>query len=296
MTTDLHAIPPGVDNKPASPGPPRSDRYKMIILRCISYALPTVVGLLMVIFLAIPALMAPEFRLNPVSSLSSLNISTSRVTAQINIVLSIKNPSKLIAVKYTRMKLLLSFDGQLPLSRPSLVPSFTQGPGNVTTVPAMALTTLSITNDWRVKGLVSTLKGGVVSIDVVVKAKRRLHLGPWWVPVFDVYVSCMGGTFTAPTDSKGSGDRMILGGGALGCTPDIFTLLCCLCADEVDAQNEKLSMLNLRVWTGNRIKPSWTDGFKIRGALEEAGFVLLEDHRDRARLEAVGDGEDAVTV
>ncbi|KAI6705513.1 hypothetical protein NL676_008475 [Syzygium grande] len=89
MTTDLHAIPPGVDNKPASQGLLRSNRHKLIILRCISYALPTVLGLLMVIFLAIPTLMPPEFRLSPVSSLSSLNISTSRVTAQINIVLSI---------------------------------------------------------------------------------------------------------------------------------------------------------------------------------------------------------------
>ncbi|KAI6705514.1 hypothetical protein NL676_008476 [Syzygium grande] len=192
------------------------------------------------------------------------------------------------------MKLLLSFDGQLPLSRPSPIPAFTQGPGNVTTVPVVALTTRSITNDWCVKGLVSTLKGRVVSIDVVAKAKRKLHLDPWWVPMFDVYVSSMGVTFTAPTDSKGSGDWMILGGGALGCTPEIFTLLCCLCADEVDAQNEKLSMLNLRVWTGNRIKPSWTNRCKIRG--ERPGFVLLEDHLDRARLEAVGDGEDAVTV
>ncbi|KAI6705526.1 hypothetical protein NL676_008488 [Syzygium grande] len=180
------------------------------------------------------------------------------------------------------MKLLLSFDGQLPLSRPSPVPTFTQGPGNVTIVPAVALTKLSITSDRRVKCLVSTLKGGVVSIDVVAKAKRRLHLGPWWVPVFDVYISCMGVTFTAPIDCKGSGDWMILGGGALGCTPDIFTLLCCLCADEVDAQNEKLSMLNLRVWTWNRIKPSWTNGFQIHGALEEAGFVLLENHQDQA--------------
>ncbi|KAI6705506.1 hypothetical protein NL676_008468 [Syzygium grande] len=283
MTTDLHAIPPGVDNKPASPGPPRSDRYKLIILRCISYALPTVLGLLMVIFLAIPALMPPEFKLNPVSSLSSLNISTSRVTAQINIVLSVKNPSKLIAVKYTRMRLLLSFDGQLPLSRPSPVPAFTQGPGNVTIVPAVALTTLSITSDRRVKCLVSTLKGGVVSIDVVAKAKRKLHLGPWWVPVFDVYVSCMGVTFAAPTDGKGSGDWMILGGGALGCTPDIFTLLCCRC-------------LIYGCGPGTGSNPPGLMGARSAGRLMRPGFVLLEDHLDRARLEAVGDGEDAVAV
>ncbi|KAI6667986.1 hypothetical protein NL676_003738 [Syzygium grande] len=57
-------------------------------------------------------------------------------------------------------------------------------------------------------------------------------------------------------------------------------------------------MLNLRVWTmsgssGNRIKPSWTNLFNIRGdgVLEEAGFVLLEDHLDWARPEAVRDGK-----
>ncbi|KAI6667981.1 hypothetical protein NL676_003733 [Syzygium grande] len=198
--------------------------------------------------------------------LSSLNISTSLVTARWNIALSVKNPSKLIPVQYTHMKLQLSFDSQLALSCPSLIPAFTQGPGNVTTVRAKALSMLAIVNDLGVKGLVSALKGGVVTIDVVVKAKRRLHLGPWWVPVFDLYASCMGVTFTAPTDSKGGGDWMILRG-TLSCTPDIFTRLCCLFTNEVDAQDEiskKLLMLNLEVWTRsgstvNRIEPSVPD-------------------------------------
>ncbi|KAF8037320.1 hypothetical protein BT93_B0281 [Corymbia citriodora subsp. variegata] len=222
--TDPHAIPvhPHADNDPASPGLPRSDRYKGIILRCASYAIPAILGLLMVIFLAIPALMPPEFNLNPGSSISSLDISTSLITAQWNIALSVKNPSKLIAVKYTRMKLVFCFDGQLALSRPSLIPAFTQDPGNVTTVQAKALSMIAIVNDLGVIGLVSSLKGGKVTIDVVVKAKRRLHLGPWWVPVLDAYISCMGVTFTAPADSEAGSDWMILGG-TLSCTPDIFT-------------------------------------------------------------------------
>ncbi|KAI6683090.1 hypothetical protein NL676_029003 [Syzygium grande] len=133
-------------------------------------------------------------------------------SAQWNIALSVKNPSKLIAVKYTHMKLLLSFDGQLALSRPG-----------------------------------EHVEGREVTIDVVVKAKRRLHLGLWWVAVFDVYFSCMDVTFTAPTDSKSGGDWMILRG-TLSCTPDTFTILCYLLSTLVDEQhkiNEKLSMLNI---------------------------------------------------
>ncbi|KAL3718473.1 hypothetical protein ACJRO7_003583 [Eucalyptus globulus] len=221
-----HAVPPRATSDLASPspGPPQSNRCKPIIGRCIAFAIPTILGLLMVIFLAIPALMAPEFWLAPGSSLSSLNISTTHITARWNIALSIKNPSKLIAVKYPHMKLLLSFDGQLALSRPSLVPAFTQGPDNVTTVRAEALSALVIVNDVGVRGLVSSLNGEEVTIDVVAKSKRRLHLGPWWVPVFDVYVSCMGVTFTAPTDGEGDGDWMILSG-TPSCKPDIITLL-----------------------------------------------------------------------
>ncbi|KAI6683058.1 hypothetical protein NL676_028971 [Syzygium grande] len=267
--TDLHAIASRPDNsnpESPSPRPPRSDRFKQIISHCIASAIPTILGLLMVIFLAIPTGMPPEIELHPGSSLSSLNISTSLVTARWNIALSVKNPSKLIPVQYTHMKLQLSFDSQLALSRPSLIPAFTQGPGNVTTVRAKALSMLAIVNDLGVKGLVSALKGGVVTIDVVVKAKRRLHMGPWWVPVFDLYTSCMGVTFTAPTDSKGGGNWMILRG-TLSCTPDIFTQLCCLFTNEVDAQDEiskKLLMLNLEVWTRsgstvNRIEPSIPD-------------------------------------
>ncbi|KAL3748444.1 hypothetical protein ACJRO7_009650 [Eucalyptus globulus] len=214
----LHPIQPPAANNPASPGPPQSGWYKLIISHCIVYAVLTILGLLMVIFLAIPAGMPPKFSLHPGSSLSSLNISTSHVTTQWNISLSIKNPSPLITVKYTHMELLLSFQGRLALSRPSLVPAFTQGPRNITTVQSEALSTLAVVNDSNVKVLVSMLKGGVVSIDVVVKAKRRLHLGPWWVAMFDVCVSCMGATFKGEAGS----DWMILGG-TLSCKPDIIT-------------------------------------------------------------------------
>ncbi|KAI6683091.1 hypothetical protein NL676_029004 [Syzygium grande] len=225
MTAPI-AISPRAVNNPSSPSPvpPLSGRYKQIALHCIAYSVPTILGLLMVIFLAIPAMMPPEFGLDPGSSLSSPNISTSHVSAQWNIALSVKNPSKLIAVKYTHMKLLLSFDGQLDLSRSPLIPTFTQGPGKVTTVRAEALSMIAIVNDLGVKGLANMLKGGEVTIDVVVKAKRRLHLGPWWVAVFGVYFSCMDVTFTAPTDSE-SGDEWMILRGTLSCTPDTFTIL-----------------------------------------------------------------------
>ncbi|XP_048136589.1 uncharacterized protein LOC125315475 [Rhodamnia argentea] len=225
---DLAATPTAAENSPAPPSPvlqhPWPNRYKPIIGHCIVFTIPTFLGFLMVIFLAIPALMPPVFGLDPGSSLSSLNISTSHVTARWNIVLSVKNPSKLIAVEYADMKLLLSFGGELSLSRPSRIPAFDQGPRSSTTVRAEALSTLPIVNDLGMKGLVNSLKGGEVSINVVAKAKRRLHLGPCLVPVFDVYFSCMGVTFTAPNSREGGGDWMILGG-TLHCEPDIFTLL-----------------------------------------------------------------------
>ncbi|KAI6683011.1 hypothetical protein NL676_028924 [Syzygium grande] len=223
---NLHAIPPAASHNPASPlpVPPPPHRYKPIISYCIGFAIPAILGLAMVIFLAIPALMPPEFRLDPGSSLSSINISTPHVTARWNIALSVKNPSKLIPIKYTRMKLLLSFGGELALSRPSRVPAFTQGPRNLTTVQAEALSTLLNVNDLDIKNLVCSLKGGVVTIDVVAKANWRLRLGPWWVPVLDVYFSCMDVTFTAPNNSEGGSDWMILGR-TLDCEPDIFTLI-----------------------------------------------------------------------
>ncbi|KAI6683087.1 hypothetical protein NL676_029000 [Syzygium grande] len=189
---ELHAIPPHAVNNPSSPSPaqPLSGRYKLIASHCIAYSVPTILGLLMVIYLAIPALMPLEFRLDPGSSLSSLDISTSHVTTQWNIALSVKKPR----------------------------------PRNETTVRAEALSMIAVVNDLGVKGLVSMLKGREVTIDVVVKSKRRLHLGPWCVPVFDVYFSCMDVTFTAPTDSESGGDWMILGG-TQSCTPDTFTIL-----------------------------------------------------------------------
>ncbi|KAI6683012.1 hypothetical protein NL676_028925 [Syzygium grande] len=226
--TNLQAIPPAATNNPASPSPvppPPSHSYKPIIGYCIVFAIPAILGLAMVIFLAIPALMPPEFRLDLGSSLSSINISTAHVTTRWNIALSVKNPSKFIPVKYTHMKLLLSFGGELNLSRPSRIPAFTQGPHNMTTVRAEALSMLPIVNDLGIRGLVRSLtKDRVATIDVVAKANRRLRLGPWWVPVLDVYFSCTGVTFTAPNNSEVHGDWMILGGN-LDCEPDIFTLL-----------------------------------------------------------------------
>ncbi|KAL3748451.1 hypothetical protein ACJRO7_009657 [Eucalyptus globulus] len=218
----LNANHPHPDNDPESPLPSpeslRICRYKLIIGHCVAFAVPAILALAMVIFLAIPALMPPEFGLDLESSISSSNIST----VQWNIFLSIKNPSKLIAVKYTHVKLLLSF-GQLPLPHHLVIPSFTQGPSNVTTVPAMA--TVANINDLSAKGLVSALKDRRdVTINIEVKAKRRLHLGPWWVPMFDAYASCMDVTFMASTDSKGVGHWRILEG-TLGCTIDILTLL-----------------------------------------------------------------------
>ncbi|KAI6683089.1 hypothetical protein NL676_029002 [Syzygium grande] len=222
---DLHAIPPRAVNNPSSPSPalPLSSRYKLIASHCIAYSIPTILGLLMVIFLAIPAMMPPEFGLNPGFSLSSLNISTSHVSAKWNTALSVKNPSKLIAVKYTHMKLVLSFS-QLALSCPPPHSHLYSGPQQRDHSPSRGLSMIAVVNDSGVKGLVSMLKGGEVTIDVVVKAKRRLHLGPWWVAMFDVYFSCMDVTFTGPTDSESGGDWMIRRGN-LSCTPDTFTIL-----------------------------------------------------------------------
>ncbi|KAL3748380.1 hypothetical protein ACJRO7_009595 [Eucalyptus globulus] len=215
----LPAISPAANDKPPSPSPVPAplppDGHKTIISHGIVFAVPILLGFLMFIFLGIPAVMLPEFKLDLGSSLSSPNISTSHVTARWNIAISVKNPSKLIAVKYTHMKLLLSFGGELSLSRPPQLDN-SASPG-----PSM----LPIVNGLSIKGLMRSLQSGMVTIDVVVKAKRRLHLGQWlWVPVFDVYFSCTDVTFTAPNNSKDGSDWMILVG-TLHCEPNIFTLL-----------------------------------------------------------------------
>ncbi|KAL3748448.1 hypothetical protein ACJRO7_009654 [Eucalyptus globulus] len=177
----------------------------------MAFARPTILGLLMVIFLRIPARTPPELRLRLGSSLSSLNISISH--------------SKFITVEYTHMKLLLSSDGQIALSRPSLVSTtLTRAPGCMTSLRAEVQSTLVIIIDLGVNSLVSALNGGEVAIYVAARAERRLRLGPWWVAVFDLDVS--GLTFTAPTNGEGSGSGywMILRG-TLSCSLDIIPQL-----------------------------------------------------------------------
>ncbi|KAF8015004.1 hypothetical protein BT93_H0712 [Corymbia citriodora subsp. variegata] len=207
--TDLHAIPPRPDNNPASPGLRLSDQCKATIFICIVGGILVSILFYIFISLLICAEIRPELQFDLSSSLSSVNVSSSRVTGQWNMVLSIKRPSK-VAVEYAHMNLLLSY-GQLSLSRPALIPDFIQSPGNVTTVRAEAPSMIQIVNDLSVRGLVRSLKRGEVAIDVVVKSKRRIQLGLLWVPVPDMEANCNKITFTAPTDGKG-GSWMSLGG------------------------------------------------------------------------------------
>lgn len=176
--SDFLPAPPNANDNSAlsSPAPlaPDSNRYKRIIAAGIPFVLPTILALLVIIFLAILPTMPWEFGLNLGSSTSSPNIPTSRVTAPWNIALYVKKSRQLIT-EHPRMKLLLSFKGQLILSRPSLILPVTQGSGNVAPLQAEALSTLSVVFDLDVKSLVSTLKGGEVTMDMVVKAKHRVH-------------------------------------------------------------------------------------------------------------------------
>ncbi|KAL3748445.1 hypothetical protein ACJRO7_009651 [Eucalyptus globulus] len=204
-----HPIPPPANDDPASPpaAPPLSDLYKLIIGRCISFAMCTILGLIMVVFLAIPAGTPLEDGLDLGSSLWSLNISTSH--------------SKLITIEYTHIMFMVSFNDQLETSSPSLMSTFPQGPGCVMSLRAKAQSRMAIITHLGVSSPVRALNGGEVTIDVVLKIKWRMRLGPWWVAVFNVDISCTGLTFTAPTGDEGSGIWMILGG-TLSCSVDII--------------------------------------------------------------------------
>ncbi|KAF8034106.1 hypothetical protein BT93_C0402 [Corymbia citriodora subsp. variegata] len=154
-----------------------------------------------IIFLAIPATMSPTFSLDPASSLSSFNVTDSRIATEWTLVFSIENPSKLIPVKYSHMKATIVLDSA-PLAR-AKISSFVQKAASHINVQAYFHSDLPRANELSVKSLASGLKRGEVMVDVVLSSGRRLNFGACWVPVFDVSVTCNGLIFTAESDGGG---------------------------------------------------------------------------------------------
>ncbi|KAF8034075.1 hypothetical protein BT93_C0376 [Corymbia citriodora subsp. variegata] len=160
-----------------------------------------------IIFLAIPATMSPTFSLDPASSLSSYNISDSRVTTEWTLVFCIENPSKLIPVKYSHMKATIVLDSA-PLAHAKFS-SFIQKAASHVNVRAHFHSALPRAKELSIKSLVSGLEHGEVRVDVVLSSSRRLGLVAWWVPIFDVSVTCNDVMFTA--ESNGGGLTLLVG-------------------------------------------------------------------------------------
>ncbi|KAF8034107.1 hypothetical protein BT93_C0403 [Corymbia citriodora subsp. variegata] len=169
-----------------------------------------------IIFLAIPATMSPTFSLDPASSLSSFNVSEAGVTSEWILIFSIENPSKLIPVKYSHMKATIVMDSA-PLAH-AKISSFIQKAGRHTNVPAHFHSALPRANDFSFKSLVSGLERREVRVDAVLSSGRRLGLGMWWVPIFDVSVTCNDLIFTAESDGGG----LTLLGGSSYCVLGFF--------------------------------------------------------------------------
>ncbi|KAF7847726.1 hypothetical protein BT93_L2688 [Corymbia citriodora subsp. variegata] len=189
--------PPGIQQD-THHGPSRLRRK--VIERCLVAA---VVSLCfpIIVFLAIPATMSPTFSLDPASSLSSFNVSDSHVTTEWTLVFSIENPSKLIPVKYSHMKATIVLDSA-PLAHANFS-SFIQKAATHTSVRAHFHSALARANEISIKSLVSGLERGEVRVDAVLSSGRRLGLGAWWVPIFDVSVTCNDLMFTAESNVGG---------------------------------------------------------------------------------------------
>ncbi|KAI6681972.1 hypothetical protein NL676_035853 [Syzygium grande] len=154
-----------------------------------------------IIFLAIPATMSPTFTLDPASSLPSFNISDSRIATEWTLVFSVENPSKLVPVKYTRTKATIFMDSA-PLAHAKFGP-FVQNAASHTNVRAHCRSDLPRANELSITSLGSGLERGEVRVDVVLSSGRRIGLGAWWVPAFDVSVTCNDVIFTAESDGGG---------------------------------------------------------------------------------------------
>ncbi|KAF8034204.1 hypothetical protein BT93_C0476 [Corymbia citriodora subsp. variegata] len=154
-----------------------------------------------IIFLAIPVIMSPTFSLDPASSLSSFNVSDSHVATEWTLVFSIENPNKFIPVKYSHMKATDVLDSA-PLAHAKFS-SFIQKAASRTSVRSHFHSALARANEPSIKSLVSGLELGEVRVDVVLSSGRRLGLGAWWVPIFDVSVKCNDLIFTAESNAGG---------------------------------------------------------------------------------------------
>ncbi|KAI6681973.1 hypothetical protein NL676_035854 [Syzygium grande] len=139
-----------------------------------------------IIFLAIPATMSPMFTLDPASSLSYFNVSTSRIPAEWTLIFSVENPSKLVPVKYINTKATIYWDSA-PLAHAKVSP-FVQQAASHMNVRANFHSALPRANEFSIKSLVLGLGRGEVTVHVVLSSGRQLGLGAWWVPAF--YVLC----------------------------------------------------------------------------------------------------------
>ncbi|OWM67603.1 hypothetical protein CDL15_Pgr024688 [Punica granatum] len=161
-------------------------------------------SLAVIVFLVIPATMPPQFDIGVSSAMSfDISSSSSLVVTSWNISLFGRNPASLFQVKYSHVTASLSIDSA-PLCPSSGVPGFTQATRSTYEIVARFHSVLAVINDVNGRYLVAALSSGrdITNVEVNLRARRRVALGPVWVPVTDLSVWCTDLVFSAGTDDN----------------------------------------------------------------------------------------------
>ncbi|KAI6681970.1 hypothetical protein NL676_035851 [Syzygium grande] len=184
------------------PQPLPSPICEKYIYPCFKISTITISVFVFALFVVIPALMIPDFRVEPASSSGSFNVSASVISLRCDVRIRVKNPSSYFQVSYTRGRATLKYGGKR-LSGASLNP-FVLGKKKQATVATMFKSNVSNSrNSWQAMTLGSSISSGEVSVDVDLEVGRRIGLGEWWISAFDLTISCKDMIFRSPSSSEG---------------------------------------------------------------------------------------------
>ncbi|KAL3744753.1 hypothetical protein ACJRO7_013941 [Eucalyptus globulus] len=177
---------------------PPSPVCEKCIYPCFKFSTIAATVFVCILFVVIPALMIPDFRVVPASSSGSFNVSASVISVGCDVRIGVVNPSSYFRVNYTGVRATLKYGGKR-LSGASLDP-FVLGKGKQATVAAVFKSNLSNSrNSWQAVTLDSSVSSGEVSVDIDLEVGRRIGLGEWWISAFDVTISCRDMIFTSPS-------------------------------------------------------------------------------------------------
>ncbi|KAL3744754.1 hypothetical protein ACJRO7_013942 [Eucalyptus globulus] len=180
------------------PQPPPSPVCEKYIYPCFKFSIITVTVFVCTLFLVIPALVIPDFRVEPASSSGSFNVSTSAISVHCDIQIRVGNPSSYFRVNYTRVRATLKYGGKR-LSGALLDPLVVGKKKQATVAAVFESKVSNCRNSWQAVTLNSSVSRGEVSVDVELEVGRRIGLGEWWISAFDVTISCRDMIFTSPS-------------------------------------------------------------------------------------------------